>query len=142
MRIRLFAYGTILEGASDPQVEAAVQRYTERVDEGRVPGRLYDLGPFPGAVPQAPEATQAAWVYGVILTLLDPSRVFQVLDPYEDCDPDRPRAGMYRRERASVTPLGDPERPLTCQVYWLNEVPRYARPIGGGDWRAHLRARP
>ncbi len=141
MQTRIFAYGTILEGASDPRVAAAIDRYAERVDEGRVPGWLYDLGPFPGAIPHSPEDTRQAWVAGVILTLLDPRRVFQVLDPYEDCDPDRPRAGMYRREWASATPLGEPAHPIRCQVYWLNKVPYYARRIEGGDWRAHIRAR-
>ena len=141
MRDLLFAYGTILQGASDPQVEAAVARYTERVDAGRVPGLLYDLGAFPGAVPRLPEDPREHWVHGVILEVLDPRRVFRVLDPYEDCDPQRPRAGMYRRERATITPASTPEEAMTCQVYWINKVPPYARRIPSGDWSQHARER-
>lgn len=141
MQELFFAYGTILEGASDPQVQAALDRYTERVDAGRVAGRLYDLGPYPGAVPQVPEDPRATWVHGEILTLLDPRRVFQVLDPYEDCDPARPRAGLYRRGRVQAFPAGDPQQPLSCQIYWINRVPPSAHRIPDGDWRSHLRRR-
>ncbi|MBK5935932.1 gamma-glutamylcyclotransferase [Halorhodospira sp. 9621] len=142
MQQRLFAYGTILAGADDPQVQAAIQRYTERIDEGWIRGRLYDLGPFPGAVPRLPQDSRETWVRGVLLTVLDPRRVFRVLDPYEDCDPQRPRAGLYRREQVAAHPASAPEAPLTCQIYWINRVPPYARLIDSGDWHHHVQSRP
>ena len=141
MRELLFAYGTVLEGASDRQVAAAIDRYTERVDYGRIRGRLYDLGPFPGAVPLLPDDPREEWVQGEILSVLDPVRVFRVLDPYEDCDPERPRAGMYRRERVEALPVSDPGHPQRCYIYWINKVPPYAHHIPGGDWREHRRNR-
>ncbi len=139
----LLAYGTLLDRPSDPQAAAAVQHDTRDRGAASVPARLYDLGPFPGAVPLgADEDPAAARVYGRLLELLAPRRTLPVLDAYEDCDPERPYAGLYRRERAIAVPLAAPQEPRPCLVYWLNRRPPGARLIAGGDWLEHVRGRP
>ncbi len=138
----LFAYGTILQGASDDRVAAAINRYTERLDDGRVAGRLYDLGPYPGAVPLAQGDPRQEWIRGQILYVLDPTRVFHVLDPYEDCNPERPREGLYRRERVLALPESNPESPVDCQIYWINKVPVHAQRIESGDWYRYAEDSP
>lgn len=134
-RDRLFAYGTILDNPQDAQVQAAITRYTDIIDAAFVPGRLYDLGGYPGGVPLLTgKEQQSHWIYGQILEIIDSSRVFKVLDAYEDADLNHPKAGLYRREKIAVTPMNDPENPLTCFIYWINKVPPYSHRIEDGNW--------
>jgi gamma-glutamylcyclotransferase (GGCT)/AIG2-like uncharacterized protein YtfP len=46
----LFVYGTLRSEARHP-MHRVLKRYGEFVGVGRVRGKLYDLGKFPGAVP-------------------------------------------------------------------------------------------
>lgn len=139
-RDRLFAYGTILDNPPDPQVQAAITRYTEKIDDAFVPGRLYDLGGYPGAVPLLTgKEQQSHWINGQILEIIDSRRVFQVLDAYEDADPNRPKAGTYRRESVDVIPKNAPQEQMRCYIYWVNKVPPYAPRIEGGDWLGHAK---
>ncbi|MCG5547398.1 gamma-glutamylcyclotransferase family protein [Halorhodospira halochloris] len=139
-RDRLFAYGTILDNPQDPQVQAAITRYTDKIDDAYVPGRLYDLGSFPGAVPLlGGKEQQQHWVKGQILEIIDSHRVFKVLDAYEDADINHPKAGMFRREKVTVTPNSASEEPFTCYIYWINKVPPYAHRIEDGDWLSHTK---
>ena len=120
----LFAYGTLLTGAADPSVRALIESQLRARRPAMLPGLLYDLGPYPGALPGA------GWVRGELLHLRDTALCLPLLDGYEDCDPLHPERGLYRRERAEA--VADDGGAAGCWVYWLNRCPAGARPIPNG----------
>lgn len=126
----LFAYGTLISGVLDPAVEHLVAHACRPRGEALLPGRLYDLGGYPGALPHAGPGR----VRGVVLELLEPDRCLPVFDLYEAYDPTDPSGSEYRREPVQVELNG---QALSCWVYWLNQVPPDAPLIPGGDWFAH-----
>ena len=132
-QLRLFAYGTLVTGVRDPAIAALLSDHLLERRRAWIPGSLYDLGPFPGAQPGA------ARIRGELLVLDSPRVCLPALDGYEDCDPRRPRHGMYRRER--VWAMEAPARRRRCWVYWLNSRPTGARLIPHGDYRRWLEER-
>lgn len=82
------------------------------VGPAQVPGRLYDLGDFPGARPGD------ASIAGEIFHLDDPAATLDALDEYEG--PEFERAVMLVND-------------LECWIYWYIG-PDPGRPIPSGDW--------
>ena len=105
-----------------------------RVAPCRVPGRLFDLGPYPALRPADGPSDS---VCGELHALLDPAAVFAVLDPFEGFDPRDPAGSDYRRERVRLLePSG-----IRAWIYVYNREPEPERRIPSGDWRAHLAKR-
>ena len=80
------------------------------VGEGRIAGRLLDLGSYPGAVPDARRE-----VHGELYRVSDPVR-WRALDSAE--------GHQYHRDEVTVRIDGGPER--RAFVYW------YRGPLGRG----------
>lgn len=95
----------------------------------RLTGILYDLGDYPGIV------EGAGVVHGEVFEIVAP-HALQVLDAFEDCNPGRPEAGLYRRE--AVT-LAAPR--MRVWVYLYNRPVDTAVRIETGDWIAWRRAK-
>jgi gamma-glutamylcyclotransferase (GGCT)/AIG2-like uncharacterized protein YtfP len=134
MKCHLFAYGTLLSGALEPQITQLLQRHCRLGPHARIRGRLLDLGDYPGAV-----KTEAAdeWIYGRLIELITPARCWPLLDSYEGYSPEHPERSLYLRERVQTQLL--PERTaLSCWVYWLCRPPRGALGIPSGEWQRHL----
>jgi gamma-glutamylcyclotransferase (GGCT)/AIG2-like uncharacterized protein YtfP len=124
---RLFVYGTLRTGR-EPAAIRAVARTLRRCGAARLRGRLYDLGPYPGAIADP----AAAWVHGEIVELTAASPPLAWFDAYEEFDPAQPDRGGYRRERHAVeTDAG----PVACWVYLLVREPAGAPRIASGEWR-------
>lgn len=136
----LFAYGTMIHKPLEEQVQIAMDRYTEHVDHAWVHGELYDLGDFPGAIPQEP-GPAAGRVMGRILRLHDARRFFRVLDEYEEVDFQLSHSGTFRRDRADAHPFSRPNRPIECWIYWINRVGSSAPRIESGDWIHYVESR-
>ncbi len=130
--LRVFAYGTLVTGARDPAIAALLDQHLLQRRQAWIPGRLYDLGPFPGAQPGHGR------IWGEVLVLDAPRICLPALDAYEDCNPRRPLQGMYRRQR--VWAREAPPRRRRCWVYWLNRRPPDARLIPHGEYRRWLGA--
>ncbi|GBD35165.1 hypothetical protein HRbin36_00270 [bacterium HR36] len=159
----LFAYGTLrwnllpeayrprpLPGVNPPATDPAtpplwnaetfpglLQAVCQRLSyagTGRVAGRLYDLGSYPGAVlGSQPVHTIVGDVY-----LLPPDPAVLVsLDAYEDYDPRYPERSLFRRVPVTVT-LED-GRHLDCWMYEYHRDVSQAPPIPGGDYVEHWR---
>jgi gamma-glutamylcyclotransferase (GGCT)/AIG2-like uncharacterized protein YtfP len=127
----LFAYGTLITGAPEPRVSAVVRRHCRMGQCAYVPGRLIDLGSYPGALKSnRPEQR----IGGRIIELLAPERTLPVLDDYEDYRPDNPSHSLYVRKR-TVAQLEDGGT-VVCWIYWLARPPRKFRMVPGGDWQA------
>lgn len=123
----LFAYGTLVTGALDPEVADLMRAYCRPGPSATVPGRLLDLGSYPGAV------KGMGTIRGQLIQLLAPKRCLALLDRYEDYSPAHPQHSLYVRELVRARTLAGRWQP--CWMYWLRESRGHAIP--SGDWRAH-----
>lgn len=128
----LFVYGTLMSTATDPMgTDARVRLHREarRIGPAVVPGRLYDLGRYPGLVA---DAAADAVVHGEMLLLQDARRSFEWLDAYESIDPRPGAANEYVRARVMAT-LETGDRTEAWLYRFILEV-RDCRPIPSGRW--------
>ena len=120
-----FVYGTLRAGGSnDIRRLSPSPRF---VANGRVRGRLYHLGAYPGLV-----LGGEAWVRGEVYAVQP--QLEAVLDAIEEVWPQR--SGEYLRRQAMVR-LDAPPASLCCLLYELH--PAHARgraPMACGDWIA------
>jgi gamma-glutamylcyclotransferase (GGCT)/AIG2-like uncharacterized protein YtfP len=130
MADHLFLYGTLLPSLARPPAAALVARLRP-LGPATVPGRLYDLGPYPALVLDPPAASR---VCGELFALPDDPAVLARLDEYEDAVASDPAGGLYRRVETEAT-LAD-GRALACWVYVYNRDVGAAVPIPHGDYRA------
>ena len=121
----LFIYGTLMPGL---RLEAEMLG-AECLGPARVPGRLVDVGRYPGLV-HGPGA-----VTGMLYRVGDAQ--LARLDKVEDMLPgDRP-ASQYWREQVPVL-----DGPLAGQPVWTyvyNRPTAGLMPIAHGDYRRHVR---
>lgn len=89
----IFVYGTLMRRGKSPYA-ALLQRRARFVGEAWVPGRLYHLGRFPGAVLDQTSKTK---IFGEVFSLTTLS-LLDALDRYEGCDPEEPEPRLFRRE--------------------------------------------
>jgi gamma-glutamylcyclotransferase (GGCT)/AIG2-like uncharacterized protein YtfP len=104
-----------------------------RIGACRVPGLLFDLGPYPALrLAQTP----ADCVRAELHAILDPG-VLAILDEFEGFDPqDHPGSDYVRQSIELLEPRG-----IRAWIYVYNREPGAERRIAGGDWRAHLAKR-
>lgn len=124
----LFVYGTLLPGLRPSALGDPMARCVDR-GPGSVPGRLYDLGPYPGAVLD-PQGT--ARIHGRVFELPGDRDVLPALDRYEGYDPARMGNSLYLRvtQRVDLADGGS----ILCWVYVYNRDPGEAGMIPGGDY--------
>jgi gamma-glutamylcyclotransferase (GGCT)/AIG2-like uncharacterized protein YtfP len=130
MRELLFLYGTLLPGVASGGMQAVIAGLTS-VGRATMRGRLYDLGPYPGAV--LDDAAESIVVGQVFELPADPG-VLARLDAYEGFEPDRPADSLYLRLRRPATL--DDGRTLDGWVYQYNRDPAGAPLVPGGDYAA------
>src|SRR4026209_2263583 len=99
----LFIYGTLLPDLVRPPLDTLVAKMT-RLGPATVPGRLYDLGPYPGLVldEAAPD------VHGELFALPEDPAVLESLDDYEG-------SCLYRRVECRATAANG--ETTACWVY-------------------------
>lgn len=114
---RLFTYGTLMRGYGLHRVLAGGATFLE---EGSVPGRLLDLGRYPGLIPGQGR------VRGELYRLDDPA-LLAVLD--------RAEGVQFVRSRTTVTLARD--RRARAWVYRYRGPRDRAVPIPDGDYRSH-----
>jgi gamma-glutamylcyclotransferase (GGCT)/AIG2-like uncharacterized protein YtfP len=124
----LFAYGTLQPGLAPPEV-ADVVRDLVSVGKGWVPGTLYDLGSFPGAVlePNSPRR-----ISGTVYLLPAGAHILHMLDAYEEYYPDSSQDSQFIRRLCSVE-LRD-GRKLECWVYEYNGQRDHAPIVESGAY--------
>lgn len=91
----------------------------------KVPGRLYDLGWFPGAL--VDETSKHSFVAEVRLVSDEQLEDF---DHYEGYYPNAPKTSLYIRK-----PYGD------GYIYQYNRDVSRAKLVESGDWKLHLKSR-
>jgi len=92
---------------------------------GKIAGRLFDLGEYPGALPGSGTET----VYGEIYELLNP----ELLDQIDCVEGAPPHGQLFRRTRVRVTCTGGEEVEAWC--YFYNGSVSGTNPISSGDYR-------
>lgn len=118
----VFVYGTLRRGeVNDIQRLRPAPRY---LGPARIPGALYDLGPYPGMILGGP-----GWVLGEVYAIT--RALEQQLDVIEEVAPVP--SGEYARREVDVALQG---RVLRCLVYELDAQRTLGRAvIASGDWR-------
>lgn len=134
----LFVYGTLRHGESRADSLEAHDPFEggKGVVRGSVPGRLLDLGEYPGYVPSS-EVTPR--VRGEIYTFADLDALFAELDAVEEFTGYEPPTGEYVRALVKVD-LDARERIAWTYVYAGD--PNGLPIIASGDWVARRTKRP
>jgi gamma-glutamylcyclotransferase (GGCT)/AIG2-like uncharacterized protein YtfP len=121
----LFVYGTLL--IADNEIGSYMRSRCVYVCDGRIKGRLYNIGEYPGAVI---DENAQSFVYGRIYRVNE-SSVFDMLDEYEGITPADPIPHEYRRELQVIeTDAGT----LNCWMYVYNWPTTGLSQINSGDY--------
>jgi gamma-glutamylcyclotransferase (GGCT)/AIG2-like uncharacterized protein YtfP len=127
----LFVYGT-LRAFVDIPMARRLRCAARHLGVARAPGRLYDLGSYPGL---AVARRRGEWVAGDLYELPAPRLLLQALDRYEAgaAGRERPR---FVRVRAAVIFADGARRTAWLYRYRLPVRPRLR--IRSGDYERHL----
>ncbi len=124
----LFVYGT-LRGNSGHEKARWLATVATLKGGARMPGRLADLGDYPGLLP----ATNGGqMVRGELWELPEDAAVLEELDRYEGCHADDPEPHPYCRIQAAAT--GEDGARVACWTYLYQRPTRHRRMIANGDW--------
>ncbi len=130
----LFVYGSLRSGFQSPAYEY-ISRYFTLVGEGKVRGRLYDLGEYPAACPTDDDA----WIVGELYHIKDERELdwaLAQLDDYEGVKPDFEQEQHYYRDQAIV----QLEHALTpAWIYWFRGDVTGKPVVPSGDMLQYLR---
>lgn len=135
MSERLFVYGTLRPELTPAGLRQGMAGLV-RLGAARVRGRLYDLGAYPGAVP---DPASGAWILGEVIELPAGPAQLAALDRYEGFEPAHPQESLFVRRR--VRALRSGASSLRCWSYVYNRDVRGLPRVPGGDWAAWLRRR-
>lgn len=92
----LFVYGTLMKGHRDDWQDKVGAHFIGR---GRITGKLYRLGQFPGAVTSSDLGNH---VEGEVYRLPNVSSALRILDKYEEFEPTHPATSLFIRKQISV----------------------------------------
>ena len=121
----LFVYGTLLRRCNHPMARFLADRGFY-LGEARMPGRLYDLGRYPGAVPSCDPRD---WIFGDLYDLDDAT--LAELDAYENAE--SPQPSFFDRRTEQILQGNGQARPAF--VYWFHgQLPANAKLIASGRY--------
>ncbi|MFN7118791.1 MAG: gamma-glutamylcyclotransferase [Saprospiraceae bacterium] len=126
----LFVYGTLMNNIQSTIADYLHQN-SDFIGEGSFPGKLYDLGSYPGAIYNAQANTL---VYGHVFKLHDSQLMLKRLDFYEGINTMQPDKNEYRRELVPVQVNNDV---INCWVYLYNFKTEGLKEIVSGDYLAY-----
>lgn len=132
----LFVYGTLRRGFRGRMARwlSARGRYIGRAI---LPGRLYDIGRYPGFVPGTDAGGET--VVGDLYLLPHPAPLLRKLDAFEGIGSGQSRPYEYIRRRLPVRCEGD--SPVEAWVYLYNRSLAVRPLIPGGDYLKYRRGR-
>jgi gamma-glutamylcyclotransferase (GGCT)/AIG2-like uncharacterized protein YtfP len=122
-------YGTLMSGLAPRPAAPDLTGHIRLIGACQLSGLLYDGGPYPCLV------AGGGRVHGELWRILTDDAL-QILDRWEDYDPQSPADSEYVRRRVRLAqPL------LHAWVYHYNGATEGLQPITDGDWRAHIQSR-
>lgn len=122
MQEYLFVYGTLRKEYRSALHEL-IQRSSLLCQPGKVRARLYDLGEYPGAVPEKADFFVSGEIYALIPTLSDV--LFRALDYYEGEE--------FCRSSAEAIVFTE-ERIIKVWIYWYTGEVQDKKLIPSGDY--------
>jgi gamma-glutamylcyclotransferase (GGCT)/AIG2-like uncharacterized protein YtfP len=125
---QLFVYGSLRSGFRSPAYEY-ISRYFTLVGEGKVKGRMYDMGEYPAAVP----TEENSFIIGELYTIRNEhefSWAIGQLDDYEGMTVEHGEPQLYVRGVADVI-INNSTVP--AWMYWYNGDTTGRPVIASGD---------
>jgi gamma-glutamylcyclotransferase (GGCT)/AIG2-like uncharacterized protein YtfP len=136
----LFAYGTLIPELAPAFMRLVLKSFVPKA-KGKVKGKLYDLGEFPGAVLDSRSRTS---IRGQIFEIPDDPIVLAKLDDYEEFDPSNPDTSLFVRRKRMVQ--SEDGNRYSCWIYEYNRpivkrklVPRGVYPSPSAKARVRFR---
>ncbi|MDO3641194.1 gamma-glutamylcyclotransferase [Mucilaginibacter sp. L3T2-6] len=108
----LFVYGTLLDRQN--QFGAYLNDNCIFYADGKMRGKLYDLGEYPGAVLTDEENK---FIHGKIFHLNNIKRVLKILDDYEGFGPEQEQPNLFTRVLIDADTFN---KKMKCWVYLYN----------------------
>lgn len=111
----LFVYGSLRSGFGS-SAYSYINRYFNLTGNAKTKGRLYDLGPYPAAIP----ADDESYVIGELYELKDRSEFDEAigrLDDYEGTNTEEADLSLYSRGITEVICNGNK---ISAWIYWYN----------------------
>ena len=121
----LFVYGTLTKN-NKPNFELMINKM-EYVGRGKIRGKLYDLGEYPGVIEH-----QDGYVFGEIYRIND-SKTLSMIDKYEDFDKSNPEKSLYLRKIIDATLEDGTETKVYAYLY--NQSIKNMKEIPTGIWK-------
>lgn len=131
--VYLFVYGTLLRSANGT-LHSLLQDYAEFVADATLPGQLYEIEGYPGAVPMLGSSTA---IIGELYVIGNPEPLFRRLDDYEECSAAYPIPREYLRAQYLVSCVAGDNHP--AWVYAYNRPTDSLERIVSGDYRQYRR---
>ncbi len=130
----LFVYGSLRKGFHSEAYQY-ISHYFHYVGDATVKGLLYDLGPYPAAVP----TTEDAQIIGELYEIKNKDEygyALAQLDDYEGVDPLEGEIKYYRREAVDVF-IAD--HIIRAWIYWYDQTVEGYPLIESGDVLQYMR---
>jgi gamma-glutamylcyclotransferase (GGCT)/AIG2-like uncharacterized protein YtfP len=124
----VFVYGTLMQGESRSGLILAARPL--RIVPARTPGRLVDLGDYPGLIPAR---RGGQWVFGEFAEFPAGESLLAQLDFVEEYSPGEEARSLYLRRSVPVVLDDETESWAWAYVYNRPYDPRSI--IRSGDWR-------
>jgi len=112
---QLFVYGSLRSGFRSPAYEY-ISRYFDLVGEGRVKGKLFDLGNYPAAKP----TDEDKFIIGELYKIRNENEfswAIGQLDDYEGVDVSFDETQLYRRD---ITEVHIANNITNAWIYWYH----------------------
>jgi len=107
----LFVYGTLLD--ANNEYALYLKSNSSFYSDGKVKGKLYDIGDYPGAVLEDGDS----FIYGSILKIGNPEKVFSVINDYEGFGNGQVQPNEFIKIRTKIeTDTGI----IDCWIYLYN----------------------
>ena len=103
---------------------------------GYIFGKLYDLGDYPGVIPNYKLNSK---VFGKVVQLNALDWTLKILDDYEGIETNAPGSGLFRREKIDVFMENDI---IPSWVYVYNHSVEGKPEIASGDYLHFLKTKP
>jgi len=117
---RLFVYGTLLDSSNS--YGAYLQQHCALLQAGKLRGKLYDIGEYPGAIT---DENNDQYVYGSIYQMDEPEKILAFIDDYEGFGPNQEQPNLFVRK---LTNIETNTETIECWVYLYN------LPVNGLLW--------
>jgi gamma-glutamylcyclotransferase (GGCT)/AIG2-like uncharacterized protein YtfP len=133
--MELFVYGTLRPSFGHP-LGLALARDGTFQGMARVPGRLYDYGEYPVAIP---DFTGCEELVGEVFAIAPDHDLVRELDVYEDYHPSDPEQSLFVRAKVMANfPNGGCRE---VEIYWYRASVEGLPRIEAGDYEVYCQSK-